>query len=137
MEQTNQAFSEKQESRIGKRILIVCCFLIAIALTASIVYAATWAAAKKKYAEEDSETVEAVRELMGIIRENYFYYEADEEKLTDGALKGIAAATGDAYAEYYTEKEYADLTKQNDRTFIGIGILTQINANGDVEILDV
>ena len=129
--------SEKRESRIGKRILLVCCFLIVIALTASIVYAVTWSAAKKQYAGEDGDLIEAVRELRGIIREYYFYYDADEKQLTDGVLKGLAAATGDAYAEYYTEEEYAELTKQNDRTFIGIGILTQINANGDVEILDV
>lgn len=129
--------SEKQENRIGKRILLVCCFLIAIALTASVVYAVTWSAAKKQYAGEDDDLIDAVRQLRDIIREHYFYYEADEQKLTDGVLKGLAAATGDTYAEYYTEEEYADLTKQNDRTFIGIGILTQINADGDVEILDV
>lgn len=139
MEQTNQVVTEteKQESRIGKRILLVCCFLIVIALTASIVYAVTWSAAKKQYAGDDGDLIEAVRELRDLIREHYFYYDADEKQLTDGALKGLAAATGDTYAEYYTEEEYAELTKQNDRTFIGIGILTQINANGDVEILDV
>ena len=139
MEQNYQTTteSEKRESRIGKRILLVCSFLIAIALTASVVYAVTWSAAKKQYAGEDGDLIEAVRELRNIIREHYFYYDTDEKQLTNGVLKGLASATGDAYAEYYTEEEYADLTKQNDRTFIGIGILTQINANGDVEILDV
>lgn len=129
--------SEKRESRIGKRVLLICCFLIAIALTASIVYAVTWSAARKQYTGEDGDLVAAVRELRDIIREHYFYYDADEKQLTDGVLKGLAAATGDTYAEYYTKEEYADLTKQNDRTFIGIGILTQVNANGDVEILEV
>ncbi|MBR4905810.1 MAG: S41 family peptidase [Clostridia bacterium] len=111
--------------------------MIAIALTASIVYAVTWSAARKQYTGEDGDLVAAVRELRDIIREHYFYYDADEKQLTDGVLKGLAAATGDTYAEYYTKEEYADLTKQNDRTFIGIGILTQVNANGDVEILEV
>ena len=139
MEQNYQTTyeSEKRESRIGKRILLVCCFLIAIALTASVVYAVTWSAAKKQYAGEDGELIDAVRELRDIIREHYFYYDTDEKQLTQGVLKGLASATGDTYAEYYTEEEYAELTKQNDRTFIGIGILTQINENGDVEILDV
>ncbi len=139
MEQNYQTTNEsgKRESRIGKRILLVCCFLIAIALTASVVYAVTWSHAKKQYAGEDGGLVEAVRELRNIIREHYFYYDTDEKQLTDSVLKGLASATGDTYAEYYTEEEYDDLTKQNDRTFIGIGILTQINANGDVEILDV
>lgn len=139
MEQNYQTTNEsgKRESRIGKRILLVCCFLIAIALTASVVYAVTWSQAKKQYAGEDGGLVEAVRELRNIIREHYFYYDTDEKQLTDGVLKGLASATGDTYAEYYTEEEYDDLTKQNDRTFIGIGILTQINVNGDVEILDV
>ncbi len=139
MEQNYQSTyeSEKSESRIGKRILLVCCFLIAIALTASVVYALTWSAAKKKFAGEDGDLIEAVRELRDIIRVHYFYYDPDEKQLTDGVLKGLASATGDAYAEYYTEEEYAELTKQNDRTFIGIGILTQVSETGDVEILDV
>lgn len=139
MEQNYQSTyeSEKSESRIGKRILLVCCFLIAIALTASVVYALTWSAAKQKYAGEDGDLIEAVRELRDIIRMHYFYYDPDEKQLTDGVLKGLASATGDAYAEYYTEEEYAELTKQNDRTFIGIGILTQVSETGDVEILDV
>ena len=89
--------SEKKESKIGKRILLICCFLIAIALTASIVYAVTWSAAKKQYNGENGDLIEAVRELRDIIREHYFYYDydADEKQLTAGALKGLAAATGD------------------------------------------
>ena len=133
--QTND--TGKKENRFGKRILLVCCFLIAIALTTCIVYAATWAAAKKHYEDDNGHLVESVRELRDIINEYYFYYDENEDTLTDAALKAIAAATGDAYAQYYTEEEYAELTQQNQRTFVGIGILTQINSDGAVEILDV
>ena len=139
MEQKYQTTTESdmQEKRIGKRILLACSYLIAIAMTAAVVYAVTWSAAKKQYAGEDDGLVESVRQMTNIIRDHSFYYETDEQELIDGALKGLAGAMGDSYAVYYTKEEYADLTKQNDRTFIGIGILTQINENGDVEILEV
>ena len=139
MEQINQTDYEKEYDwkRKAKRICIVICFVLAILLTAGFTYAATLATVKAQYAEENGHLVESVKQLREILRDNYYYYTEDETKLTDAALKGIASATGDLYAEYYTEDEYAELTKQNNRTFVGIGILTQINANGVVEILDV
>ena len=122
---------------LGSLLLIGCGFFFAIIVTAVIAFTAAWLAAKAKYTADNGHLVESVRQLREIIHDHYFYYEEDEKKLTDAALKGIASATGDLYAEYYTEEEYDELTKQNQRTFVGIGILTQINADGVVEIIDV
>ena len=49
----------------------------------------------------------------------------------------MAAGTGDDYAYYYTAQEYAELTKQNEGSFVGIGILTMIEDDGAVRIVDV
>jgi len=81
--------------------------------------------------------IRTVRDARNVIRENYFYYTDDERDLTEAALKGLALATGDDYAEYYTAEEYANLIKQNQGSFVGIGILTQMTADGTVEILEV
>lgn len=140
MEQINQqltAEAEQKSYRTGKHLLMGCAFLLAIALTAGVSFAAAWFAAKAKYTAENGQLVESVRQIREIIHDNFYYYDEDETKLTNAALKGIAAATGDLYAEYYTEEEYGELTKQNQRTFVGVGILTQINGDGAVEIIDV
>ena len=85
----------------------------------------------------DEALLEAIRDMRHVIRENYYFYEEDEEKLTDSALKGMAAGTGDDYAYYYSAEEYADLQKQNAGSFVGIGILTMTDENGAVRIIDV
>ena len=118
MEQINQqltAEAEQKSYRTGKHLLMGCAFLLAIALTAGVSFAAAWFAAKAKYTAENGQLVESVRQIREIIHDNFYYYDEDETKLTNAALKGIAAATGDLYAEYYTEEEYGELTKQNQR----------------------
>ena len=121
--------------------VVVILWIMSILLTAAICAIAvgyyTWSTAKKKYREEDGTLMFSVREAMGIIRNYGFYYDDDERAFADAVLKGIAAATGDSYATYYTEAEYAELQKQNKRVYTGIGILTQLDDSGNVVIIDV
>lgn len=128
---------ERRARRKRLAILWIVSLLLAILLTAGVTGLITWRSVKNQYDTEDGYLIASVKEARELIRQNYFYYEEDEHALTDAALKGLASATGDYYAEYYTEAEYADLLKQNDRSFVGIGILTQLNEAGRVEILDV
>ena len=120
-----------------KKGIRVAAIVLALVFTAAASASVSWYAAKQVYRGNDGHLVSSVKQARDIIRNHYFYYEEDEQKLTEAALKGIAAATGDLYAEYYTAEEYEDLKKQNQRSFVGIGILTQINEEGTVEVLDV
>lgn len=141
MEQVNltkAAETKRKTQKSGKHLLLGCAFLLAVILTASIAFAAAWFAAKAKYSSGNGHLVESIRQAREIIHDNFFYYDEEQEKdLADAALKAIASATGDLYAEYYTKEEYDELIKQNQRTFVGVGILTQINEDGVVQILDV
>jgi carboxyl-terminal processing protease len=128
------------QQKRNRRMLLIWAASLAIAVLASVFITRmlTWNAAKEKAETEEGYLVYSVREAREILRQNAFYYEEDERALTDATLKGLAAGTGDHYAEYYTEEEYAELQKQNKRTFVGIGILTQLNEEkGVVEIIDV
>lgn len=120
-----------------KKSIRVAAIVLALVFAAAASASVSWYAAKQVYRGNDGHLVSSVKQARDIIRNHYFYYEEDEQKLTEAALKGIAAATGDLYAEYYTAEEYEDLKKQNQRSFVGIGILTQINEEGNVEVLDV
>ena len=74
-------------------------------------------------------------EVLAAIFETYSYYAGSksEEEMMTAVLKAYAAATGDLYAEYYTEEEYAELTSQNAGDYEGIGvsvIQTTLTVNG-------
>lgn len=63
-------------------------------------------------------------DVLAAIFETYSYYAGSrsEEELMTAVLKAYAAATGDLYAEYYTEEEYAELSSQNAGDYEGIGV---------------
>lgn len=126
---------KKKDRKANVKFPII--LIITVLVTALITCAATWFAAKRRYQPKEDYFLTSVDQAREIIRQHFFYYTDDERKLTESVLKGIASATGDRYAEYYTEEEYEDLRKQNQRNFVGIGILTQLNEKGFVEILDV
>ena len=136
--QTTQKTQKEKKRGVAKYIVLwIASVIVTAALAVFLTHMFTWKSATQKYRDEDGHMIFALRQAREIIREHGFYYEEDENALTEGALKGIATATGDNYATYYTEAEYAELKKQNERVFIGIGILTQINDEGAVEVLDV
>ena len=63
-------------------------------------------------------------ELLAQIFDYYSYYagEKTEEEMMTAVLKAYAAATGDKYAEYYTEEEYKQITAENAGDYEGIGV---------------
>lgn len=74
-------------------------------------------------------------DVLSQIFDRYSYYagEKTEEEMMTAVLKAYAAATGDRYAEYYTEEEYKQITNENTGDYEGIGvsvIQTTFVANG-------
>ena len=63
-------------------------------------------------------------DALAAIFESYGYYadKVDQETLLNAVMKAYAEATGDRYAEYYTEEEYAALTADNVGEQVGIGV---------------
>ena len=63
-------------------------------------------------------------ELLAQIFDYYSYYsgEKTEEEMMTAVLKAYAAATGDEYAEYYTEEEYKQISSENSGDYEGIGV---------------
>ena len=63
-------------------------------------------------------------EILASLFEHFSYYAGDvsDEVLMDAVLKAYAEATGDIYAEYYTEEEYAEISADNLGDYVGIGV---------------
>ena len=59
--------------------------------------------------------------LEKFIKEKYLY-DADDEDLYVGSLKGIVKGLNDPYSEYYTGEEFAKLMEMTTGVFFGVGV---------------
>ena len=63
-------------------------------------------------------------EILASLLEEYSYYsnQFDKEQMLDRVMRAYTEATGDNYAAYYTEEEYAALSSDNAGSGVGIGV---------------
>ena len=66
----------------------------------------------------------SISSIKKILDEKYLG-ELNDEELIDGALRGMVAAAGDVYTEYYSKKELEDFKASTLGNFVGIGIYMQ------------
>lgn len=78
------------------------------------------------------EKYEKQERLMDIAKEN-FLYEADEDKMLNGALEGTLRALGDPYTQYFTKEKFDALMQDTQGSYKGIGVY--ITASDDNKIL--
>ena len=111
---------------------------VAIAITVLLTYVFTARLYRDYYNERLAIQQSAIEEMVtqnskhgadrlqafAALFHHYSYYadEVSDEELINKVLKAYAAATGDPYAEYYTDEEYAELTASNVGEQVGIGI---------------
>ncbi|HCX63448.1 S41 family peptidase [Sedimentibacter sp.] len=67
----------------------------------------------EKYAKQESIMELAKRE---------FLYEADEEKMLEGALEGTLKALGDPYTQFMNKEEFSALMQDTEGSYEGIGV---------------
>lgn len=69
--------------------------------------------------------------LEGKVKED-FYQEPSDEKLVDGAIKGLFSGLDDPYSQYYTVKEFERLKEQTSGSFVGIGVYLSPQSEDDL-----
>ena len=127
----------KKSYSLGFLLSVVC---IVAAISILLTYTLTSAANRSYYSaelESQQKVIDQLREvsessgvafdkleMMASIFDRYSYYagSVSEEELLTAVLKAYAEATGDLYAEYYTDEEYAALTTENQGDYVGIGV---------------
>jgi len=72
----------------------------------------------------------AIATIKEVLDEKYIG-EVDEEKLIDGALKGMVESVGDNYTEYYTRDELEDFNATTLGNFVGIGVYMQADVENN------
>ena len=109
-------------------------YIMIIAITAFVTFLATSILVSNYYtggnlanipllnsSESDSNTTTSINAIRAII-DQYYLGEKDEQKLTEGALKGYVAGLGDPYSEYITASEMEEYKTQLLGNYVGIGI---------------
>lgn len=74
-------------------------------------------------------------EILDAVFNTYSYYGVDEEEMGEFLLKAYVAASGDKYAEYFTEEEYIAYmdSMRGNSVGVGINIIYATEKIGDVE----
>lgn len=129
---------KKAEWRCPVSVLLV---LLSVAIVATMLFtfglASRWVR-QQDYAimQEQQEAIDNLRKALeskddfGKLRvladllEEYSYYanKFDTEEMLDTVMRAYTQATGDHYAAYYTEEEYAELSSDNAGAGVGIGV---------------
>lgn len=62
--------------------------------------------------------------LNNVKKQIYDYYngQISEDKLLEGAIKGMVNSLGDPYSVFYNKQEFSDMMSQSAGKFIGVGI---------------
>ena len=151
-----QLFPQKNKSPKSSSTVIICSVFCLLLVASVLLTFALTATADQRYYQKKLEEQQAVidqlssfgnvestltgssfekLDVLAQIIDRYSYYagEKTEEEMITALLKAYAAATGDLYAEYYTEEEYEQISAENIGDYEGIGvsvIQTTCVANG-------
>ena len=116
----------KKKAIIYGVLLVVITFLITstlnIALGGKVVISKETYEAYKKYNK-----MIALEELV----KDDFYQKTSDEKLVDGAIKGMFSGLDDKYSQYYTKAEFEKLKEQTSGSFVGIGVYISTTSDDD------
>ncbi len=147
---------EETAPRSPRRVTLTACICACVAFTlaavmltytvANNVFKAKLAAVKLEQTDTTQGVVEDglsydLRMLQSIFK-NYSFEDLNDDELRTAVLKAYVYATGDRYAEYYTDEEYAALTADmgGDTQGIGINIINSsvvTTANSELRSLKV
>lgn len=107
-------------------IALVCCLIAVTFFAAGYVSYSFFRFFNPQYQLEFSnevsrENIINFNKVKSYLMQSY-YQDVDEDKLLEGAIKGMAEALEDPYTVYYTPKQMQDFTEQSSGSYVGIGV---------------
>lgn len=110
-------------------MLLICAWVLSLIIVSAATFSALIFIGK-------DETL-VLRDALNIIRTHFYFYNEKEDRLLDGAIRGMTQSLDDVYSTYYTEEEYAELTRTNSGFYTGIGVVIQEENPGSFVIVQV
>ena len=109
---------------------------IAITFTATMIYSMNLFDQKIVSIQERESMYEKISEVDAIVRQNY-YREIDDEEIMNALARGYIAGTGDDSIKYFSSADITRIEETKTGKVCGIGVETEVNANGYVQIKEV
>ena len=119
----NEEYKNERKRFINKAVIIS----IIVIFSAIVIGAMTLVAVslikntKTSNGEDISKYMTSIEDAIKMVKSKYID-DIDTEKLVDGAVAGIAEATGDPYTRYMDEEEYSQMLNSGTETYGGLGI---------------
>jgi len=88
-------------------------------------------------AQKDFEAIKSMDKLMGLkdyIKSNYVEG-AEDNKLIEGAIKGMFESLGDPYSVYMTKEEFKNFNETTKGSYGGIGVIVSRSEDGYVTVV--
>ncbi len=121
--------------------------IIAVLITAIISSGVTFAYVNRMYNPEsryflsfnrnevEKSDIDKFSEVWELLKDN-FLYDADERKMFEGAIAGIARGLNDPYTMYYTVEQMELLKDYSSSTYVGVGLIVNENKDGILEVVE-
>ena len=118
-------------------LLVILCIAVVASVMLTFTVTANWVRAQDSVViGHQQQTIQDLQEalakqgdfskleILATILKYYSYYsdEFDEEEMLNEVLRAYVRATGDDYADYYTDEEYAKHMSENEGAGVGIGV---------------
>ena len=119
----NEEYKNERKRFINKAVIIS----IIVVFSAIVIGAMTLVAmsliknTKTSNGEDISKYMTRIEDAIKMVKSKYID-DIDTVKLVDGAVAGIAEATGDPYTRYMDEEEYSQMLNSGTETYGGLGI---------------
>lgn len=140
MDNEEKSFSEKKRKKT-KILNIIIAVLVVMLVGVGSFYAGTVATVaiptlgfnNSKYAKamEGVGDVSDFKKLFQVRELIYKLYDGqiDENKLVEGAIKGMTNSLNDPYTVFMNEKEFSDFSERNEGSYVGVGL--QVGVKND------
>jgi len=88
-------------------------------------------------AKEDFETVKSMEKLLSLKEyiKGYYVEGAEDNKLIEGAIKGMFESLGDPYSVYMTKDEFKNFNESTKGSYGGIGVIVTRSEDGYVTVV--
>ncbi len=119
----NEEYKNERKRFINKAVIIsiIVVFSVIVIGAMTLVAMSLIKNTKTSDGEDISKYMTRIEDAIKMVKSKYID-DIDTEKLVDGAVAGVAEATGDPYTRYMDEEEYSQMLNSGTETYGGLGI---------------